>query len=100
MPTSYTLTAPALSLYTNKGVLLAQNAGWATPVTVNAAYPGAAASAIAAATVTAGAFNLTAGSTDSVLLVTLPPGAYSAQVSAGSSGGSAAVGLIEVYEVP
>jgi len=94
------LTAPALSLYTNKGVLLAQNAGWATPVTVNAAYPGAAASAIAAATVTAGAFNLTAGSTDSVLLVTLPPGAYSAQVSAGSSGGSAAVGLIEVYEVP
>ena len=45
-----------------------------------------------------GAFDLTAGSRDAVLLVTLPPGSYTAQVSgvAGASG----VTLVEVYEVP
>jgi hypothetical protein len=45
-----------------------------------------------------GAFDLATGSRDAVLLVTLSPGSYTAQVSgvAGSSG----VTLVEVYEVP
>ncbi len=38
------------------------------------------------------------GSADSALLVTLPPGAYTAQVSGAS--GDTGVALIEVYEVP
>lgn len=46
-----------------------------------------------------GAFPLVAGnSKDAVILVTLPPGPYSARVSGvGSTGGSA---IVEVYEVP
>jgi hypothetical protein len=44
-----------------------------------------------------GAFALGAGSKDAVLLVTLPAGAYTAQVSGVAGGG---IALVEVYEVP
>ncbi len=45
-----------------------------------------------------GAFRFKAGSKDAALLLTLPPGAYTAQVSGvGSTTGD---GLVEVYEVP
>jgi hypothetical protein len=54
--------------------------------------------AIAAAAARSGTFALTAGSRDAALLVTLPPGTYTAQVS--GVGGSTGVALIEVYEVP
>ena len=46
-----------------------------------------------------GAFSLSnPASKDAVLLVTLPPGSYTAQVS--GAGGSTGVALIEVYEIP
>lgn len=45
-----------------------------------------------------GAFNLAFASKDSALLVTLDPGAYTAQVS--GVGGATGVALVEVYEVP
>ncbi|HEY1109945.1 MAG TPA: hypothetical protein VGE76_14950, partial [Opitutaceae bacterium] len=45
-----------------------------------------------------GAFPLTAGSRDAALVVTLPPGTYTAQLS--GVGGTTGVGLIEVYELP
>ena len=45
-----------------------------------------------------GAFALGANSRDAALLVTLPPGQYSAQVS-GVAGGTGEA-LVEVYEVP
>ncbi len=45
-----------------------------------------------------GAFALPAGSRDAALLVTLPPGAYTAQVS-GVAGGTGTT-LVEIYEVP
>jgi hypothetical protein len=45
-----------------------------------------------------GAFDLPTGSRDAVLLVTLPPGSYTAQVS--GVGGSTGVALVEVYDVP
>mgnify|MGYP003345191831 CR=1 FL=1 len=51
---------------------------------------------ITAAARAAGAFALPAGSKDAVLLLTLAPGAYTAQMS-GTSGG---VGMIEVYQLP
>jgi hypothetical protein len=55
------------------------------------------------ATVTAkssqvGAFSLASGSKDAVLLVTLQPGVYSAQVS--GVGNTTGVALVEIYEVP
>lgn len=45
-----------------------------------------------------GAFSLPAASRDAVLLVTLAPGTYTAQVS--GVGNTSGVGLVEVYEVP
>jgi hypothetical protein len=67
--------------------VLATNNGWA----------GNAQIASAAATVGAFAWSDPA-SADSAILVTLPPGGYTAQVSGAS--GDTGVALIEVYEVP
>ncbi len=52
---------------------------------------------IGAAATQVGAFGLGAASKDAVLLVSLPPGAYTAQVSGVGGGG---IALVEVYEVP
>ena len=93
-----TLAAPVLSVYDSGNHLLAQNTGWGTPVTVNAGYPAASASTIAGAAAAAGAFALASGSADSAVLVALPAGSYTAQVT-GGSGQSGAV-LFEIYEAP
>jgi len=69
----------------------------ATVVAENDNWNGDEASGIAAAARSVGAFSLPAGSKDAVLLLTLPPGAYTAQMSAVSGGG---VGLVEVYQLP
>jgi hypothetical protein len=45
-----------------------------------------------------GASPLTSGSKDAVILMTLPPGIYSAQLFGANSG--TGIGLVEVYEVP
>ncbi|HUR59424.1 MAG TPA: Ig-like domain-containing protein, partial [Opitutaceae bacterium] len=50
------------------------------------------------ATTSVGAFALPAGSRDAAILINLPPGIYTAQLT--GSGTSTGVGLIEVYEVP
>ena len=52
----------------------------------------------ASLTFPSGAFALNSSSTDSALLVTLPPGIYTAQVS--GKNGATGVALIEVYEAP
>lgn len=46
-----------------------------------------------------GAFSLPAGSADSAVVVTLPPGSYSATVTP-ADGKSSGVALVEVYEIP
>jgi outer membrane protein assembly factor BamB len=56
------------------------------------------AGAMAAAAAGVGGFALPAGGRDAALLVTLPPGPYTAQIS--GVGGATGVALIEVYEVP
>ncbi|MBI5692045.1 MAG: exo-alpha-sialidase [Verrucomicrobia bacterium] len=66
---------------------LAQNDDWQA-----ARFPEAA----TAAAQTAGAFALAAHSLDSALVLTLPPGAYTAQVS--GVAGSAGLALVEVYD--
>ena len=45
-----------------------------------------------------GAFPLTAGSKDAVIVITLNPGNYSAVLSGANNGTGA--GLLEVYEIP
>ncbi len=83
------LAKPILQVYDASGRLLASNTGWGT--NSNSAQ-------IATAAAGVGAFPLTAGSADSALLLTLPPGDYTMQVStAGSASGNA---LAECYLVP
>jgi uncharacterized delta-60 repeat protein len=91
------LATPTLSVYDSGNHLLAQNTGWGTPTTVNGSYPAASASTISADAAAVGAFSLVSGSADSVVVVTLAPGAYTAQVTGGTQSG---VALFEVYEVP
>ena len=85
-----TLPDPQLALHTTinaQDVVLATNAGWGGDPQITAASNSVF------------AFPLTnPGSADSVVLLTLPPGSYTAIAS--SVSGAAGTVLIEVYEVP
>jgi hypothetical protein len=82
-----TLADPRLALYRGDAKL-SENDNWSSD---------SAAGEIAATTTRVGGFALASGSTDAALLVTLTPGAYTAQVGApvGSTPGNA---LVEVYD--
>jgi hypothetical protein len=81
-----TLPDPELQLYSGS-TLLGTNTAWGGNTEI----------ANAAASVGAFAWG-SSTSSDSAILATLPPGAYTAQVSGAS--GDTGVALIEVYEVP
>ena len=81
------LRAPRLTLMAGASAI-ATNAGWATA-------PNAA--EIRAAAAASGAFALSGAAADSALLVTLPPGAYTAIIAPPEGG--AGVALVELYEV-
>lgn len=89
------LTDPLVALYQN-GQVIAQNDDWGTAQTVGTLTPATGAEIIQAASA-AGAFPLTASSRDSAIIVTLPPGLYSAVVSPAT--GNPGAGLVEVYEL-
>ncbi len=78
------LADPKLEIYNASGTKIAENDSW------NALLQPIARSV--------GAFDLTVGSRDSALVLTLPPGAYTAQIS--GMGGTTGEALVEVYEVP
>jgi hypothetical protein len=78
---------PKLSLFVGETVIR-ENDAWETEA--NAAEIAATAQAL-------WAFSLQAGSEDAALLVSLPPGAYTAHMS--GVGGSTGIGLLEIYEV-
>lgn len=84
------LADPRLELY---------RAGATEPQSANDNWSSSAnATDIAATAARVGAFALTTGSRDAVILVSLPPGSYTAQVS--GVGGVTGKALVEVYEVP
>jgi hypothetical protein len=88
---SGTLADPQLQLFQSSGTgtstMLQSNTGWNGDTT------------IAAAAASVGAFPWgNSASADSAILITLPPGVYTAQVSGAS--GDSGVALVEVYEVP
>ena len=86
------LARPQLRLYNisnSQQIVVADNIGWTNAT--NAA-------AIAKAAKDVGGFDLSAGSMDSAMLVTLPTGNYSAMISGVNS--TTGNGMIEVYEVP
>ncbi|MBM3853378.1 MAG: hypothetical protein FJ399_09505 [Verrucomicrobia bacterium] len=77
------LADPILEVFDASGTRLAENDNWS--------------SALAPVFSSVGAFALTEGSPDAALLVTLPPGSFTAQVR-GRDGGTGEA-LIEIYEV-
>jgi sugar lactone lactonase YvrE len=76
------LPNPKLQIFSG-GKLMAENEDWGGNAQVSAAAT------------RLGAFSLPAGSLDAAMLMTLPPGNYSAQV--GANGGDG-VGMVEVYD--
>lgn len=78
------LADPKLEIYTTAGVKIAENDSWSALLQPVAR--------------SVGAFDLTLGSRDAALLITLPPGGYTAQIS-GLNGGTGEA-IVEVYEVP
>jgi hypothetical protein len=81
------LAQPTLAVYDSTGAVVASNTGWGTN-----SNP----SQIAAVAAQVGAFALAPGSADCALVVSLPPGTYTAHVS--GVGGTTGVALAEVYE--
>jgi len=92
------LADPVLNVYNSAGALVATNNDWGSPVAVNASQTPATAATLTATAAQIGAFPLIAGSKDAAVIISLPPGSYTAQVS--GNGGTTGLGLAEVYELP
>lgn len=84
------LEIPRVTLYDVDGMPIASNANWGL---------GGQIAQIVDASESVGAFDLTMGSADSALLVTLPPGLYTCVLDAASAGNNG-VGLLEIYLTP
>jgi hypothetical protein len=85
------LSHPKLTLVNLTGTALATNAGWENTSVEDV-------TAVRNATTAAGTFAFPAQSRDAALLLTLPPGNYTAQVSSATN--TPGVALVEIYEVP
>ncbi len=82
------LARPTLTLLEGTRVV-AQNSAWSV---------GSDGAQIAAVAAQVGAFAFANGSADAALLLSLPPGNYTAQIT--GAGGTSGVALVEVYELP
>jgi kumamolisin len=92
------LAQPVLSVFDGSSVLIASDTGWANaPVAGTSAVAASFRQATAADMSSAGAFALPAGSADSAMVLTLPAGNYTAEVS--GAGSTQGVALAEVYEL-
>jgi large repetitive protein len=80
------LPDPVLTVYNSAGTVIATNTGWTTNTTP---------SSISAAAQLVGAFALPNPSADSALLLTLPPGTYTVQIT--SAKGNSGTALFEAY---
>jgi hypothetical protein len=94
-----TLSNPVLSIHDSTSAVIATDTGWGNPPVagtsaVNATFRSATASDMSSV----GAFAFTPGSLDSAIVITLPPGAYTAEVA--GAGGTTGIGLVEVYVLP
>jgi hypothetical protein len=85
LPASVVLANPVLQLTTSGGVVLGGNDNWGNDA------------AIATAGTSVGAFPLTASSADAAMIVTLPPGGYTAIVT--GANGATGVGMVEIYDL-
>jgi hypothetical protein len=89
---------PILTVSLAGGPVLASNEGWGNPTKAAAPLRGLELRPATAADMDAvGAFALHAGSSDSALVLTLPPGAYTANVS--SADQATGIALVEFYRL-
>ena len=93
-----TLASPVVGVFDSAGALVASNAGWGSAPLAGSSLSGATfRQATASDMAITGAFALAPGSADSAMVLTLPTGSYTVEVSgAGATGG---VALSEVYEM-
>jgi hypothetical protein len=82
------LAVPALTVFNSSQAVIASNSGWGNSST---------SPQIVAAESSVGAFPLAENTSDCALIITLPAGTYTAQVSSGD--GTTGVALAEVYEM-
>jgi PKD repeat protein len=97
------LPDPMITLFRSQNgtsTAVASNGNWQTTATLNTDYPVGTATEVAAATATVGGFALASGSADAAILVTLPPGVYSAQVDVQSGSAGTGDALVEIYDAP
>jgi hypothetical protein len=80
------MASPELTVFNSSGASVASNDGWGGTAALQAVFT------------VVNAFALPVNSADSAVVVTLPPGAYTAQVT--GANGSTGIALLEVYEVP
>ena len=97
------LAQPQLTLYdsvvpTNPQVIATCTAWGTAPVAGPSTVQAGILPANATVMTTVGAFSLVSGSADAAMIVTLPPGNYTAQLSGVS--GTTGIALVEIYEVP
>ncbi|RKX35169.1 MAG: hypothetical protein DRP71_04655 [Verrucomicrobia bacterium] len=88
---------PVLHVYDASGRLLAANDDWAVPLGVDPVHPAFAQADLVGAQDLAGAFRIDPTGRDSVVLMVVEPGAYTAQ--ARSENGAEGETIIEVYLV-
>ena len=92
---SATLADPLLAIYDADGAVVATNDNWSvsSAATADVNYD----AAVSSAALQVGAFALDPGSKDAAVVITLPAGAYTVQLTGNGGSGE---GLIEVYELP
>ncbi|HEY1791359.1 MAG TPA: Ig-like domain-containing protein [Opitutaceae bacterium] len=83
------LATPRLQLYNSAGQEVREDYAWQS---------GNDSAMVTSAEKASGAFTFANASADSAILIVLPPGSYTAELS--GAGGSTGTGLVEVYEVP
>jgi uncharacterized protein (DUF1800 family) len=86
------LADPALLVVDSGGNIIGSNDNWGTPLD---GAPGA--DVLTGVFTDAGAFPFAAGSLDSAVVMSVPPGSYTVLVS--GNNGSTGVGLVEVYDI-
>jgi hypothetical protein len=92
------LSNPQLTLFDSSGKAVASNAGWGNaPVLGDSPVAAVVSGATSEMFSQVGAFALGAASPDCALVASLPPGAYTANVS--GVNGTTGVALVEIYEV-
>jgi hypothetical protein len=94
---SGTVAQPSIALLDSGGTLIASDTGWGNTLVLGTSTVAASCRLATGSDMTAaGAFALTPGSLDSAMVVTLPPGSYTVELS--GAGSSTGTGLAEIYK--